>query len=177
LTGSPARVSHMRTIWQSAQTYLDLYSRYRDPRHDRSYKGAHGRGDATARRCTRNRYGVVRCIVHRRPARACQTEQGDRERKYLDFMDHEWWITSDLLYSPKIVCFSATSHTLTHTKQTATASSGRAATAGSLPDSRACWRRCRPTTLLAQGMLHSFSRWRRKLRLCKERTAFGEPAC
>jgi len=23
------------------------------------------------------------------------------ERKYLDFMDHEWWITSDLLYSPK----------------------------------------------------------------------------
>jgi rhamnogalacturonyl hydrolase YesR len=23
------------------------------------------------------------------------------ERKYLDFMDHEWWITSDLLYSPE----------------------------------------------------------------------------
>jgi unsaturated rhamnogalacturonyl hydrolase len=23
------------------------------------------------------------------------------DRKYLDFMDHEWWITSNLLYSPK----------------------------------------------------------------------------
>jgi len=27
--------------------------------------------------------------------------QATGDKKYLDFMDHEWWITSDLLYSPK----------------------------------------------------------------------------
>jgi len=55
------------------------------------------------------------------------------ERKYLDFMDHEWWITSDLLYSPKNSLFFRDKSYLTHTKQTATASSGRAQR-WSLPD-------------------------------------------
>ena len=49
------------------------------------------------------------------------------DRKYLDFMDHEWWITSHLLYSPENHLFFRDQSYLDNTRPTEEASSGRAA--------------------------------------------------
>ena len=43
---------------------------------------------------------VVRCALFMAPPVLAKLSRATGDRKYLDFMDHEWWITSSLLYSP-----------------------------------------------------------------------------
>ena len=90
----------MRTIWQSAQTYLDLYSRYRDPAMIAPIKE---RMDAVMQLPDdphKPLWWWCDALFMAPPVLA-KLSKATGERKYLDFMDHEWWITSDLLYSPK----------------------------------------------------------------------------
>ncbi len=81
------------------QTYLELYSRYHDP---------------AMLAPTRARMDAVMALpddpekplwwwcdaLFMAPPVLAKLSQATGERKYLDFMDHEWWITSGLLYSP-----------------------------------------------------------------------------
>ena len=82
------------------QTYVDLYSRHHDPAMVAP---------------TKNRIDAVMQLpddaqkplwwwcdaLFMAPPVLAKLSKATGERKYLDFMDHEWWITSDLLYSPK----------------------------------------------------------------------------
>ncbi|HEY9127261.1 MAG TPA: glycoside hydrolase family 88 protein, partial [Acidobacteriaceae bacterium] len=83
-----------------AQTYLDLYMQYRDPAmlmpiekrvesqmqlEDKADKPLWWWCDA----------------LFMAPPTIAKLSRATGNRKYLDFMDREWWITSDLLYSQK----------------------------------------------------------------------------
>jgi unsaturated rhamnogalacturonyl hydrolase len=82
------------------QTYLDLYSLYRDPAMIAP---------------TRQRIDALMQVpddpqkplwwwcdaLFMAPAVLAKLAKATGERKYLDFMDREWWITSNLLYSQK----------------------------------------------------------------------------
>jgi rhamnogalacturonyl hydrolase YesR len=82
------------------QTYLDLYSHYRDqamiaPTRQRMDAMMQLPDDAE-----KPLWWWCDALFMAPPVLAkLARETGDR--KYLDFMDHEWWITSNLLYSPK----------------------------------------------------------------------------
>jgi unsaturated rhamnogalacturonyl hydrolase len=81
------------------QTYLELYFRYHDP---------------AMMAPTRERLDATMALpddpekplwwwcdaLFMAPPALAKLSQATGERKYLDFMDHEWWITSSLLYSP-----------------------------------------------------------------------------
>jgi unsaturated rhamnogalacturonyl hydrolase len=81
------------------QTYLDLYFRYHDP---------------AMMAPIRERMDAVMALpdnpekplwwwcdaLYMAPPVLAKLSRATGERKYLDFMDHEWWITSNLLYSP-----------------------------------------------------------------------------
>jgi unsaturated rhamnogalacturonyl hydrolase len=81
------------------QTYLELYSRF----HDAAMIGP-----------TREKMDAVMALpdnpekplwwwcdaLFMAPPVLAKLSQATGDRKYLDFMDHEWWITSGLLYSP-----------------------------------------------------------------------------
>jgi unsaturated rhamnogalacturonyl hydrolase len=81
------------------QTYLDLYFRYHDP---------------AMMAPIRERMDTVMALpdnpekplwwwcdaLYMAPPVLAKLSRATGERKYLDFMDHEWWITSNLLYSP-----------------------------------------------------------------------------
>jgi unsaturated rhamnogalacturonyl hydrolase len=81
------------------QTYLELYSRYHD---------------AAMIAPIRERMDAVMALpddpakplwwwcdaLFMAPPVLAKLSRATGERKYLDFMDHEWWITSSLLYSP-----------------------------------------------------------------------------
>jgi unsaturated rhamnogalacturonyl hydrolase len=82
------------------QTYLDLYSRYRDPAMIVPIKE---RMDAVMQLpddAQKPLWWWCDALFMAPPVLA-KLSKVTGERKYLDFMDHEWWITSDLLYSPK----------------------------------------------------------------------------
>jgi rhamnogalacturonyl hydrolase YesR len=82
-----------------AQTYLDLYFRFHDPAMIAP---------------TRQRMDAVMQLpddpqkplwwwcdaLFMAPPVLAKLARATGDRKYLDFMDHEWWITSGLLYSP-----------------------------------------------------------------------------
>jgi unsaturated rhamnogalacturonyl hydrolase len=82
------------------QTYLELFSRY----HDQAMIAP-----------TRERVDAVMQLpddpqkplwwwcdaLFMAPPVLAKLSQATGERKYLDFMDHEWWITSNLLYNPQ----------------------------------------------------------------------------
>jgi unsaturated rhamnogalacturonyl hydrolase len=81
------------------QTYLDLYFRYHDP---------------AMMAPIRERMDAVMALpdnpekplwwwcdaLYMAPPVLAKLSRATGERKYLDFMDHEWWITSNLLYNP-----------------------------------------------------------------------------
>jgi rhamnogalacturonyl hydrolase YesR len=81
------------------QTYLDLYLRYHDP---------------AMMAPIRERMDAVMALpddpekplwwwcdaLYMAPPVLTKLSRATGDRKYLDFMDHEWWITSNLLYSP-----------------------------------------------------------------------------
>ena len=81
------------------QTYLDLYFRYHDP---------------AMMAPIRERMDAVMALpddpekplwwwcdaLFMAPPVLTKLSGGTGDRKYLDFMDHQWWITSGLLYSP-----------------------------------------------------------------------------
>jgi unsaturated rhamnogalacturonyl hydrolase len=81
------------------QTYLDLYFRYHDP---------------AMMAPIRERMDAVMALpdnpekplwwwcdaLYMAPPVLAKLSRATGDRKYLDFMDHEWWITSNLLYSP-----------------------------------------------------------------------------
>jgi unsaturated rhamnogalacturonyl hydrolase len=81
------------------QTYLDLYFRYHDP---------------AMMRPIRERMDAVMTLpdnpekplwwwcdaLYMAPPVLAKLSRATGDRKYLDFMDHQWWITSNLLYNP-----------------------------------------------------------------------------
>jgi unsaturated rhamnogalacturonyl hydrolase len=81
------------------QTYLDLYFQHHDP---------------AMMAPIRERMDAVMALpdnpdkplwwwcdaLYMAPPVLAKLSRATGERKYLDFMDHEWWITSNLLYSP-----------------------------------------------------------------------------
>ena len=82
------------------QAYLDLYSRHRDPAMIAPIKE---RMDAIMRLPDDPQKPLWWWCdaLFMAPPVLAKLSKATGERKYLDFMDHEWWITSDLLYSPK----------------------------------------------------------------------------
>jgi unsaturated rhamnogalacturonyl hydrolase len=82
------------------QTYLDFYSRYHDPAMIAPTKA---RVDAVMQLpddAQKPLWWWCDALFMAPPVLA-KLSKATGERKYLDFMDHEWWITSGLLYSPK----------------------------------------------------------------------------
>jgi unsaturated rhamnogalacturonyl hydrolase len=81
------------------KTYLELYSRYHDPamiapireRMDAIMALPDDPGKPLWWWCD---------ALFMAPPVLAKLSRTTGERKYLDFMDHEWWITSSLLYSP-----------------------------------------------------------------------------
>ena len=82
------------------QTYLELYSSYKDPA---MIIPTRDRMDAVMKLADdpeKPLWWWCDALFMAPPVLAkLSKETGDR--KYLDFMDHEWWITSKLLYSPQ----------------------------------------------------------------------------
>ena len=82
------------------QTYLEVYSSYKDPA---MITPTRDRMDAVMKLADdpeKPLWWWCDALFMAPPVLAkLSKETGDR--KYLDFMDHEWWITSKLLYSPK----------------------------------------------------------------------------
>jgi len=82
------------------QTYLDLYFRHQDPVMIAPIKD---RVDAVMRLpddAQKPLWWWCDALFMAPPVLA-KLSKATGESKYLDFMDHEWWITSNLLYSPK----------------------------------------------------------------------------
>jgi rhamnogalacturonyl hydrolase YesR len=82
------------------QAYLDLYSRYRNPAMIVPIKD---RMDAVMELpddAQKPLWWWCDALFMAPPVLA-KLSKATGERKYLDFMDREWWITSVLLYSPK----------------------------------------------------------------------------
>jgi rhamnogalacturonyl hydrolase YesR len=81
------------------QTYLGLYFRHRDPAMIGPIRQ---RGDAVMALPDNPEKPLWWWCdaLFMAPPVFTKLSQATRDRKYLDFMDHEWWITSGLLYSP-----------------------------------------------------------------------------
>ncbi len=81
------------------QTYLDLYFRYHDPAMMAPIRE---RMDAVMTLPDNSEKPLWWWCdaLYMAPPVLAKLSRATGERKYLDFMDHEWWITSNLLYSP-----------------------------------------------------------------------------
>lgn len=82
------------------QTYLDLYAQTKD---EALLKPIRERADAMMQLpddAQKPLWWWCDALFMAPPV-LVKLSQATGERKYLDFMDHEWWITSDLLYSPQ----------------------------------------------------------------------------
>lgn len=82
------------------QTYLDFYSRHHNPAMITPIRD---RIDAVIQLpddAQKPLWWWCDALFMAPPVLA-KLSKATGERKYLDFMDHEWWITSNLLYSPK----------------------------------------------------------------------------
>jgi rhamnogalacturonyl hydrolase YesR len=81
------------------QTYLGLYFRHRDPAMIGPIRQ---RGDAVMALPDNPEKPLWWWCdaLFMAPPVFTKLSQATGDRKYLDFMDHEWWITSGLLYSP-----------------------------------------------------------------------------
>jgi unsaturated rhamnogalacturonyl hydrolase len=81
------------------QTYLSLYFRHRDPAMIGPIRQ---RGDAVMALPDNPEKPLWWWCdaLFMAPPVFTKLNQATGDRKYLDFMDHEWWITSGLLYSP-----------------------------------------------------------------------------
>ena len=93
------RIAHADDIAVS-QTYLDLYFRYRDAA---MLAPTQERIDAVMRipdDPAKPLWWWCDALFMASPVLAKLT-RATGDRKYLDFMDHEWWITSGLLYNTK----------------------------------------------------------------------------
>ena len=81
------------------QTYLDLYFRY----HDRAMMAPTQQGMDAVMALPDNREKPLWwwCdALFMAPPVLAKLSRATGDRKYLDFMDRQWWITSGLLYSP-----------------------------------------------------------------------------
>jgi unsaturated rhamnogalacturonyl hydrolase len=81
------------------QTYLELYSRYQDPAMIAPIRERMDAVMALPDDPAKPLWWWCDALFMAPPVLA-KLSRATGERKYLDFMDHEWWITSSLLYSP-----------------------------------------------------------------------------
>jgi unsaturated rhamnogalacturonyl hydrolase len=81
------------------QTYLDLYFRYHDPAMMAPIGERMDAVMALPDNPEKPLWWWCDALYMAPPVLA-KLSRATGERKYLDFMDHEWWITSNLLYSP-----------------------------------------------------------------------------
>ena len=81
------------------KTYLELYSRYHDPAMIAPIRERMDAVMALPDDPAKPLWWWCDALFMAPPVLA-KLSQITGERKYLDFMDHEWWITSNLLYSP-----------------------------------------------------------------------------
>jgi rhamnogalacturonyl hydrolase YesR len=81
------------------QTYLELYSRYHDPAMIAPIRERMDAVMALPDDPAKPLWWWCDALFMAPPVLA-NLSRATGERKYLDFMDHEWWITSSLLYSP-----------------------------------------------------------------------------
>ena len=81
------------------QTYLELYSRYHDPAMMAPIRERMDAVMALPDDPEKPLWWWCDALFMAPPVLA-KLSRATGERKYLDFMDHEWWITSSLLYSP-----------------------------------------------------------------------------
>jgi unsaturated rhamnogalacturonyl hydrolase len=81
------------------QTYLDLYFRYHDPAMIAPIKERMDAVMALPDNPDKPLWWWCDALFMAPPVLA-KLSRATGDRKYLDFMDHEWWITSGLLYSP-----------------------------------------------------------------------------
>jgi len=81
------------------QTYLELYLRYHDPAMMAPTREHLEATMALPDDPEKPLWWWCDALFMAPPVLA-KLSQATGERKYLDFMDHEWWITSGLLYSP-----------------------------------------------------------------------------
>ena len=81
------------------QTYLDLYSRYHDPAMMAPIRERMDAVMALPDNAEKPLWWWCDALFMGPPV-LTKLNRTTGERKYMDFMDHEWWITSHLLYSP-----------------------------------------------------------------------------
>ena len=120
------------------QTYLELYFRYHDPAMMAPIRQRMDAVMALPDDPEKPLWWWCDALFMAPPVLA-KLSRATGDRKYLDFMDHEWWITSSLLYSPSNHLFFRDKSFLDKHEANGSSSSGRAATDGSLPRWRGCW--------------------------------------
>jgi unsaturated rhamnogalacturonyl hydrolase len=81
------------------QTYLDLYFRYHDPGMMAPIRERMDAVMALPDNPEKPLWWWCDALFMAPPV-LTKLSRATGSRKYLDFMDHEWWITSNLLYSP-----------------------------------------------------------------------------
>jgi unsaturated rhamnogalacturonyl hydrolase len=81
------------------QTYLDLYFRYHDPKMMTPIRQREDAVMALPDSPEKPLWWWCDALFMAPPV-FTKLSRASGDRKYLDFMDHQWWITSDLLYSP-----------------------------------------------------------------------------
>ena len=81
------------------QTYLDLYSRYHDPAMMAPIRERMDAVMALPDNPEKPLWWWCDALFMAPPV-LTKLSRATGDRKYMDFMDHEWWITSHLLYSP-----------------------------------------------------------------------------
>jgi unsaturated rhamnogalacturonyl hydrolase len=86
------------------QTYLDLYFRYHDPAMIAPIRERMDAVMALPDDPEKPLWWWCDALFMAPPVLA-KLSRATGDRKYLDFMDHEWWITSHLLYSPETHLF------------------------------------------------------------------------
>jgi hypothetical protein len=99
------------------------------------------------------------------------------DRKYLDFMDREWWITSHLLYSPSNHLFFRDQSSLDKHQANGSSIFWSRGNGWVLAGLARCWPRCRRTIRGAPSTWINLKKWRRRLLRCKAPTDFGGRDC
>jgi rhamnogalacturonyl hydrolase YesR len=82
------------------QTYLELYGIHRDPRMIAPLRNQFDQLMKTPDDPTKPVWWWCDALFMATPVWA-RLSQATGEKSYLDYMDHEWWITSNLLYDPQ----------------------------------------------------------------------------
>jgi len=99
-----------------------------------------------------------------------------RDQKYLDFMDHEWWLTSAALFDPAEHLYYRDNRFLTMHEAMVRGYSGRAATGGFSPAWPWCLRGCPSSILIAPNFSLNIARWPSALRHCSSPMDYGARA-